>query len=127
MNTSNSYRWRNQVMWGLLIAGVGVALLLDQMNMLDIEDLWHYWPLVMVVLGLNKVIGYPTARDFTSGLWTMFVGIWLFAVFEHIAGLTFQNSWPYLVIFWGVTMVLRPFIRERFATNAPATESHHED
>ena len=57
----------------------------------------------------------------------MFVGIWLFAVFEHVACLTFQNSWPYLVIFWGITMVLRPFIRARFATNAPARESRHED
>lgn len=127
MNTYNSYHWRKQVMRGLLIAGVGAALLLEQMDLLYFDDLWHYWPLIMVVVGINKVIGYPTARDFTSGLWTMFIGVWLFANFEHIAGLTFENSWPYVVIFAGVTIVLKPFIRERFATNAPAREFRHED
>lgn len=127
MNPNNSYHWRKQVMWGLLVTAIGAAFLLDQMNMLDLDDLWHYWPLVMVVVGGNRVIGYPTARDFSAGLWTMFIGLWLFANFEHIAGLTFQNSWPYLVIFWGVTMVLRPFVRERFATDAPAQECRHEN
>jgi hypothetical protein len=127
VNTNNSYRWRNQVLWGLLIAGIGVALLLDQMDVLYFEHLWHYWPLVLVLAGLNKVIGYPSVRDFTSGLWAMFIGVWLFANFEHIAGLDFQNSWPYVVIFAGVTMVLKPFIGARFAANPPAREFRHED
>jgi hypothetical protein len=122
----DSYHWRKQLMWGLLLVGLGGALLLDQLNMLDVEDLWHYWPLVLIVLGVNKMIGYPTARDFTSGLWTAFIGIWLFANFERLFGMTFHNSWPYLVIAWGVTLILRPFIRERFAVNAAAKESSNE-
>jgi hypothetical protein len=32
-------------------------------------------------------------------------------------GMNFRNSWPYLIIFWGITLILRPFIRERFAGN----------
>jgi hypothetical protein len=127
VNLNNSYQWRKQLMWGLLLVGLGGALLLDQMDMLDIYDLWHYWPLILVVIGINKMIGYPTANDFTSGLWICFIGVWLFANFERMFGMTFHNSWPYLIIAWGVTLILKPFIRERFAVNAPAREASHEE
>lgn len=114
-------------MWGLVLIGLGAALLLDQLEILDVYELWHYWPLLLVVLGINKMIGYPTAADFTSGLWTAFIGVWLFANFEHMFGLRFHNSWPYLIIAWGVTLILKPFIRERFAINAPTKGSSHEE
>jgi FtsH-binding integral membrane protein len=127
VNTENSYRTRKQLMWGLLLVGLGGTLLLDQLGMLDVYDLWHYWPLLLVVVGINKMIGYPTARDFSGGLWTLFIGVWLFANFEHMFGMSFRNSWPYLIIAWGITLILRPFIRERFALNAASKESSHED
>jgi hypothetical protein len=127
VNINDSYHWRKQLMWGLLLVGLGGALLLDQLGMLDVEDLWHYWPLALVVLGINKLIGYPSARDFTSGLWTAFIGVWLFANFEHMFGMAFRNSWPYLIIFWGITLILRPFIGERFAVNEAGKESRHEE
>ncbi|PIL39277.1 LiaI-LiaF-like domain-containing protein [Massilia psychrophila] len=127
MNTIHSYQWRKQLMWGLLLIGLGGAFLLDQMGVVEIVELWHYWPLILVVIGINKMIGYPTAADFTSGLWTMFIGLWLFANFERAFGMTFWTSWPYLIIAWGVTLILKPFIRARFAINPPTGESGHEN
>lgn len=113
MNNKDSYRWRRQAMWGIVLVVLGAVLFLDQMDILDVGELWHYWPLLMVVVGINKMIGYPTARDFTSGLWIAFVGAWLFAVFEELWGLTFDNSWPVFIIVSGVTMVLEPVIARR--------------
>ena len=123
MSTDTSYQWRKQLLWGLLLVGLGTAFFLDRTDILELDELWHYWPLLMVVIGLNKMIGYPTARDFTSGLWTMFIGLWLFAIFEGVYGLTFRNGWPFLVIAWGVKLIVEPFIKQRFASH---TESRHE-
>ncbi|SHH02271.1 LiaI-LiaF-like domain-containing protein [Massilia sp. CF038] len=117
MNTDNSYEWRKQLLWGLVLIAVGVTFLLDQMEIIEVQQLWHYWPLLMVILGINKMIGYPTAKHFTDGLWTMLIGLWLFAVFENEFGLTFRNSWPFPIIVCGITMVLEPLIRKRFAPN----------
>jgi hypothetical protein len=124
VGTELSYRWRKQLMWGLLLIGFGGAVLLDRLGWFDIDELWHYWPLILVVAGINKMIGYPTARDFTSGLWITFLGAWLFANLEGMFGMTFRNSWPFLIIAWGLALILEPFIRQRFAENNP--ESHHE-
>ena len=86
MNIENSYAARKQVMWGLVLIAVGVIFLLDRMDLVDVRSLWHYWPLLIVAAGINQTIGYPSAREFCSGLWTVFIGLWLFAVFEGFLG-----------------------------------------
>lgn len=104
-------------MWGLALVCFGMAIFLDQMNLVEIDGLWHYSPLLLVVFGINKMIGYPSATHFTSGLWLMFMGLWLFAVLENMFGLTFRNSWPFGLIACGISMILEPFIQQRFAAN----------
>ena len=117
MSTDKSYEWRKQLMWGLALIALGVAIFLDQMDLVDIHSLWHYWPLLLVIAGVNKMIGYPTAKDFTSGLWSVLIGLWIFAVFEDMYGLTWRNSWPFVIIVTGITIILEPLIKKRFAPN----------
>lgn len=117
MKPDSSYEWRRQMMWGLLLIAFGLAVFLDQMDLIELHSMWHYFPLVLVVFGINKMIGYPTAKHFTSGLWLVFMGLWIFAVFERMFGLTWFNSWPFAIIAGGVTMILEPIIKKRFAPN----------
>jgi uncharacterized membrane protein HdeD (DUF308 family) len=114
MGTEHSYTTRKQIMWGLVLIALGVIFLLDRMDIVEAETLWHYWPLLMVVAGINQTIGYPSARQFRNGLWTIFTGLWLFAVFENLFGLTFRNSWPLFLLMGGVLMVLTPVFNRRF-------------
>jgi uncharacterized membrane protein HdeD (DUF308 family) len=120
MSSENSYTTRKQMMWGLVLIAVGVVFLLDRMYIIEAESLWHYWPLLLVVAGINQTIGYPSARQFRNGLWTIFTGLWLFAVFEGLFGLTFRNSWPLFLLMWGVLLVLTPVFRRRF----PQSKEH---
>ncbi len=121
--SKDSYAWRKQLMWGVVLIGFGVAIFLDQMDLVEVRGLWHYTPLILVVMGINKMIGYPTPRHFTSGLRMVFIGLWVFACLDHAFGLTFGNSWPFFIIAAGVSMILEPFIKKRFAQNE---EIHHE-
>jgi hypothetical protein len=114
MNSEASYHLRRQILWGLLLIGIGVAFLLDQLDLYDVRSLWHYTPLLLVLAGVNQTIGYPSAREFTNGLWCVFIGLWLFAVFEGLFGLTFGNSWPLVIIASGLTMAIRPIAERRF-------------
>lgn len=114
MNSEASYHLRRQVLWGLVLVGLGVAFLLDQMDVFDVRSLWHYAPLLLVVVGINQTIGYPSAREFSNGLWTVFIGLWLFAVLEGLWGLTWGNSWPLFIIISGITMAIRPIAERRF-------------
>ena len=123
MDNETSYEWRKQLMWGLFLVCIGVTFAMDQMDLIDIDGIWHYWPLLIVVFGINKIIGYPSAKHVSSGLWMVFVGLWLFAVFEQLFGLTFRNSWPFFIIVCGINMMLEPYLQRRFG---PHEESGNE-
>ena len=114
MNPESSYAWRKQLIWGVVLVGAGVTIFLGQMDLIEVRGLWHYWPLLMVVGGINKMIGYPSAKHFSSGLWMVFLGLWLFAWFDGMLGL---DSWPFLVIACGVSMIVEPLARQRSAPN----------
>lgn len=128
MQSEDAYRWRKQVLWGLALIVLGTVVLLDRLGHIDAQDYWHYAPLLLVIIGISQTIGYPSPREFSSGLWTAFTGLWLFAVFENAFGLTFRNSWPLFILMWGVKLVLDPFIARRFANNQMARrlENRHE-
>jgi hypothetical protein len=116
VDLKNSYHWRRQLMWGLLLVGAGLAIFLDQFDIVELDGLWRFSPL-LVIIGINRMIGYPSPRDISSGLWTTFLGVWVFAVFEGLSGLTFRNSWPIVIIAAGAKLILEPFIARRFASN----------
>lgn len=120
MDCKQGYQWRKQLLWGLMLIGIGAAFLADQLGYANIYDLWHFWPLIMVVVGVIKMIGFPTAKDFISGLWSVVIGLWLFANFEHMFNMYFDNSWPFLIIAWGVILIIKPFVRDRLAANTPS-------
>ena len=122
MSTESSYAARKQIMWGLVLMAVGLVFLLDRMDLVDVRSLWHYWPLLIVAAGINQTIGYPSAKEFSTGLWTVFIGLWLFAVFEGFLGLTFRNSWPLFLLMGGLQMILAPAVKRRFP---PSKENDH--
>lgn len=127
MHTEEAYRWRKQAVWGLLLIAAGTVVLFDRLGYLDIGpvwDYWHYWPLLLVVGGINQAIGSPTPRELGGGLWTAFIGLWLFACFEHVFGLTFGNSWPLFILAFGLKLVLQPLVARRFASQASTDQKN---
>jgi hypothetical protein len=117
VENQTSYAWRRQLVWGLVVIALGLAFLLDQMDVVEIRAIWHYWPLLLVALGLNRMIGYPTPKEFTSGLTTMLFGLLFFALFEGMFGLTWRNFWPFAIIIGGLGMVIEPLMKQRFESN----------
>lgn len=125
-HTSSHY---TAYMVGASLICVGVAFLLDQQGIVALQDIWQYWPLLLVVGGAIRIIDPETPRDVASGCWTLFIGAWLFANFEGWFGMDFGNSWPVLLIGWGVSLLLRPLLRARLAgqhtDDQSATEETH--
>ncbi len=117
MSTNSSNEWRKQLVWGLVLIVVGVSILVQKMDWFEFYSLWHYWPLFIVAAGAIKMVTYTRAKEFTSGLWTVLVGLWLWAVMEHMFGLTFRNSWPLVIIACGAMMIVEPFIKDRITAD----------
>lgn len=104
-------RFESQLIVGIFLAAVGVLMLLNNFDVLDIGPVWKFWPLIIVALGLNRIFQAETRYQRGKGYWLLFLGAWMFISVFHVFGLGWHNSWPILIIGWGVAMVLKSSIR----------------
>lgn len=98
-------RLGGQVAVGVLMIAVGAIFLLDNLYYLDMGPLWRYWPLIFVVFGIQKLVNAEKRDDFGSAIWLFFLAAWLFVSFNHVWDLDFGDTWPFLIIAWGVSTI----------------------
>lgn len=104
-NGSDQYP-RKRVLWGVILIAAGCMFLLDRMDIYEIGDIWRYWPAVISIAGLIEILTARGMRDISRGTMNVVVGLWLYACIENIWGLTFGNSWPVLMITFGIGVFL---------------------
>jgi hypothetical protein len=113
---------------GVILLGVGTAMLLDNTGILQIRMSGLIAPLILIAMGSAIVLdrgrlavarrergedGEPCARrrrhrrGSTGGFWLIGVGVWMMLSQTNLFGLNFGNSWPLLVIFAGLIVVMR--------------------
>ena len=51
---AGDFRWG--LVWGFVIVGVGVALLLDHLGVLPFGYLYRFWPLLLVLFGAMNIL-----------------------------------------------------------------------
>jgi hypothetical protein len=101
---------------GLLLIAIGTIFLLDRLGYVDFHALHDYWPLLLVIFGLVRFTNRKHGR--WSGIWLIIIGLWLQVTTVHWWGMTFDSSWPLLVIAFGAVMVARAVMN--------ATEARHD-
>ncbi|UGQ48118.1 LiaI-LiaF-like domain-containing protein [Massilia endophytica] len=113
---------RKQLIWGVLIVCAGVFFLLNREDLLDMAQLWRYWPFIVIAFGINNLIPPTTGKQVMDGAWQILFALWFLASFENWWGLTFRNSWPILIIVAGAGMVLQPVVIKYVDSNKEKAE-----
>lgn len=105
---------RRRMLWGATLVVVGTAFLLDRLAVLELAQYlgpqtrwWHYLPLLVALGGVITVASAQSVRHVLKGLGDMVLGLWVFACLEQLWGLTFANSWPIVLIAFGMQLLLR--------------------
>ena len=118
MNVETVYKWRQQLVWGIGLIVVGVVVLLQRADLIDLDlrvsELWRYWPWLLVISGLTQVIPPTTPAYLLSGLWSFFFAGWWYVSFNHIWCWGFRDTWPALIVACGVGLLLRPLLENIF-------------
>jgi len=97
---------RSRLTWGILLLVVGAGALAVNLGFRIPRDLWDYWPMILVVLGLAQLIWPGSGRERLSGLWLLAVGIYCAVSQFELFGLDWGTAWPILIVLLGVRMVL---------------------
>ena len=95
---------------GLILAGIGVLLLLQNLGIVIVEDLWEYWPVILIVLGLSRMAtAWGVHGRVVGGIITAVGAVFLLRNFGFIHGNIWGFLWPAVLIAVGLGMLLRAF------------------
>jgi hypothetical protein len=94
---------------GLFLICVGIALMLDKFDILNAGPIWHYWPIIIIAVGIGRLLDAQFGYDYRKAFSMIFIGSWLLVTELHIYGLNYHNSWPILLIGIGISMLWKSF------------------
>ncbi len=104
--------------FGLIIVGIGLLFLLDNMGIVYYRDYLSYWPAILVVLGVARIADSCGPGGIIWGAMLAGVGGLLLVNNLGIFTVDWRMFWPLLVIGWGLLILLRNMERRRFAETA---------
>ncbi|MBZ5607435.1 MAG: cell wall-active antibiotics response protein [Acidobacteriia bacterium] len=110
---------------GMLIGGVivtlGLVLLLDNMGIVRFNDVWRYWPVLLIIWGISRVLDAQTMSGYIWGGAIALVGAFILLDNLDIIVFNFDLIWPLVIIAFGLSMLLRAVDRKRYMDGVPAS------
>jgi len=97
---------------GFVLLAIGSVYLLDNMGFIYVHHISRYWPALFILFGLAKMMDYDGHYYHGTGIGWIFLGSWLLISMNGLFGLDFQNSWPILIVGWGVSMLWKALYRQ---------------
>src|SRR5580704_1367156 len=104
----------NHAFAGVALLVIGVAFLLANLGVFQIEEVRRYWPVLLIVWGAAKALGYSRFgynRFGHSALWggalMVMGGLLLAQNFHLVRGNMWEVIWPVWLIFLGIAFLIR--------------------
>ena len=102
----------SRMVGGLVLMTVGAIFLLGRLDVLPGHAMSTYWPLILVAVGLGRLLQPSERRRPSNATWLIFIGLWAQANVLHWFGLTWRNSWPIVLIFVGLCVLMTELTRK---------------
>ena len=107
MDSFDSPRLRGSLIAGTILLAVGFLFLLGNFDFFELGPVSHFWPLIIIAIGVTKFLTAEHPVDRRRGAWWMMIGLWFLISTLHLYGFSFHNSWPILLIVLGINSLWR--------------------
>ena len=98
---------------GLGVLTMGILLTLDNLDIMNVEHLFDYWPVLLIMLGLAHIIQPGRDRRLGAGLLWLVIGSLLLLNSLDLWAFNVWDLWPLLLVLFGVQMLWRDLTRGR--------------
>jgi hypothetical protein len=98
-----------QARWipALILIGIGAAFLLNNLRVIPFYQLWQYWPVALVVVGLFRLVDSVHMNEKLMGGALIVVGGVLLCGTLGLFQVTWNTIWPLFLIGAGVLLLLQ--------------------
>jgi len=90
---------------GIGVLAVGAILLLDNFGFTVAEDLFAYWPVLLILVGISHL------RRYLAG--SIFIAVGVIILLSNLGLISFGiwDLWPVILVIAGLSLILKPFRR----------------
>jgi hypothetical protein len=117
---TDANRASSQVILGLLVIGMGVLFLLDNLDIFDFRHAIGFWPLAFIVGGAVVLFGDGPRSGNTAGALLIAVGVLMILGRLGVLAVSWGMVWPLVLIALGGLILLRTLGPGRSARSAAA-------
>lgn len=94
-----------RVIVGFLIITAGVILLMDSLGYDLNINVWDFWPLILIAIGLKKILAHNGRKQYILGGFFILFGIIFQLRNLDIMYFTIRDIWPFFLIFIGIEII----------------------
>ena len=105
---------------GAFIVAIGLLILLDNLGIIRVHDVWRYWPVLLIVFGVSRLLECRTPAGYIWGGVLTLVGALLLLNNLDMVVFDINVFWPVILIIVGLGMLLRSLERKRYLATSTA-------
>jgi hypothetical protein len=101
------------VWWGVLFIALGVFYLMQQLGPFGLPDMSDLWPVFVIGFGVFSLATRRSARGIAQGITFVLTGFWFLANTLHWWNAGWRQTWPMLLVIWGLGSIVRALLERR--------------
>ena len=105
MKKKVSSRFNLKVIVGLVVICAGVLFLLENLGVAIRINLWDFWPVALILIGLSHISRNNETRNGFSGAIFVIVGILFLLNNLNIIVFNVGTFWPIIIIIFGIAII----------------------
>jgi predicted membrane protein len=98
-----------KLIFGLIIISIGFILLLRNWGVIPHFNLWDFWPVILIFIGIGHLNRPANERSLVGGLIFLGLGIFFLANNLHFIYFQFRDIWPIILILIGIYILKKAF------------------
>lgn len=107
---------------GIVLLLVGLLTFTDYMEMFDLREIWRFWPVFLIFIGVSSEIDSLRERKAGGGYILAAIGVWMLVANHHFFGLNHRTAFPLGIAVVGLGVILHALVdAPRPAKDAPVS------
>jgi len=103
--TNSATRITGRVIFGLILCVLGFLWTLDSLGIVDSAPILNWWPSILVLFGLSRLLGVGGRRHTAVGVVFTFAGTWMLLRRLEIVHVGVFDLWPMILLVVGGSLV----------------------
>ena len=89
---------------------VGILSFTDYIDVFDAHDLWRWWPVALIFIGVSTEVDALRQRRSSGGYIVAAIGVWFLVGEQHIFGLSRGNAMPLGIAVVGLGLIVHALV-----------------